>query len=121
MKLNKQKYRIGMGLYILAILAASSIPGKSLPKLVVLSPDKLLHIAEYGILGFLAYKSFKRFSLKIIIGLMFFACLDEIWQSFIPGRLPSILDVIADIIGFIIASGTMYYYSRKRPNSAPHG
>ena len=52
---------------------------------------------------------------------MFFACLDEIWQSFIPGRLPSILDVIADIIGFIIVSGTMYYYSRKRPNSATHG
>ena len=121
MNLTKNQYRIGMVLYILAILAASSIPGKSLPKLVILSPDKLLHIAEYGILGFLAYKSFDSMSLPVIIGSLLFAGLDEIWQSFIPGRMSSIYDVIADIIGFTIVLGTMYYFSRKRSTSTPHG
>ncbi len=105
-----------MALYILAILSASSIPGKSLPKLIILSPDKLLHMAEYGILGFLAYKSFNSITVQVLMGLLFFACLDEIWQSFIPGRFPSFYDIIADIIGFSIVIGTMYYYSRKKPN-----
>ena len=110
-----------MGLYIFAILAASSIPGKSLPKLVILSPDKLLHMAEYGILGFLYYKSFESISLPVIIGSLLFAGFDEFWLSFIPGRMSSIYDVIADIIGFTIVLGTMYYFSRKRSTSTPHG
>tara|TARA_B100000809_G_C14740896_1_gene388553 strand:- start:105 stop:470 length:366 start_codon:yes stop_codon:yes gene_type:complete len=120
-KLTKNQYRIGTGLYLLIILAASSIPGNSLPKLVILSPDKLLHIVEYGILGFLTYKSFYSVSLPIIVGSLLFAGLDEIWQSFIPGRMSSIYDVIADIIGFTIVLGTMYYFSRKRSTSTPHG
>lgn len=110
-----------MGLYLFAILLASSIPGKSLPKIVILSPDKLLHLAEYGILGFLVFKSFNKVSLPIIAGLLFFACLDEIWQSFVPGRNPSIYDVFADIIGFTVVIGSMYYFSRKRLNSTTDG
>ena len=113
MNLTKKHYRIGLGLFAIAILTASSIPGKSLPSLVVLSPDKLLHMAEYSILGFLAYKSFGSVSLILIIGALIFAGLDEFWQSFIPGRFPSIYDVIADIIGFLLVAGTLYYRSRK--------
>ena len=33
-----------------------------------------------------------------------FAIIDEVWQSFIPGRFSSALDVIADGIGIIIGS-----------------
>ncbi len=111
--LTKKHYRIGLGLFALAILTASSIPGKSLPSLIVLSPDKLLHVAEYSILGYLAYKSFESVSLILFIGALIFAGFDEFWQSFIPGRSPSIYDVIADIIGFILVAGTLYYRSRK--------
>ena len=113
MNLTKKHYRIGLGLFALAILTASSIPGKSLPSLIVLSPDKLLHVAEYSILGYLAYKSFESVSLILFIGALIFAGFDEFWQSFIPGRSPSIYDVIADIIGFILVAGTLYYRSRK--------
>lgn len=111
--LTKKHYRIGLGLFALAILTASSIPGKSLPSLIVLSPDKLLHVDEYSILGYLAYKSFESVSLILFIGAFIFAGFDEFWQSFIPGRSPSIYDVIADIIGFILVAGTLYYRSRK--------
>lgn len=112
MNLTKKHYRIGLGLFALAILTASSIPGKSLPSLIVLSPDKLIHMAEYSVLGYLAYKSFESVSLILIICALIFAGLDEYWQSFIPGRFPSIYDIIADIIGFLLVTGTLYYRSR---------
>ncbi len=70
-------------------------------------------MAEYSILGFLAYKSFGYLSLILVIGALIFAGLDEFWQSFIPGRFPSIYDVIADMIGFLLVAGTLYYRSRK--------
>ena len=113
MNLTKKHYRLGLGLFSLAILTVSSIPGKSLPSLIVLSPDKLLHMAEYSILGYLAFKSFESLSSIVVIGALIFAGLDEFWQSFIPGRFPSIYDVIADIIGFLLVAGTLYYRSRK--------
>jgi VanZ family protein len=78
-------------------------------------------MAEYGILGFLYYKSFESISLPVIIGSLLFAGFDELWQSFVPGRFPSIYDVFADLIGFTIVVGTMYYFSRKRSTSTPHG
>lgn len=112
--LNNQKtYRILFGLYLIAILAASSIPGHSMPKIIILSPDKLLHLAEYFVLGVLAYLSFKRFSWPLFIGLILFACFDEIWQSFIPGRRPSVFDVAADILGIMIVIGAVYFRSLK--------
>ena len=36
-----------------------------------------------------------------IFGILF-GCIDEIWQSFIPGRYPSYYDVFADGIGVIL-------------------
>ena len=56
-----------------------------------------------------------------IIGSLLFAGFDELLQSFVPGRFPSIYDVIADLIGFTIIVGTMYYYSRKRTQSISNG
>lgn len=106
-------YRIIFGFYLIAILAASSIPGHSMPKIIILSPDKLLHLAEYFILGVLAYLSFKKFSKILVIGLILFAIMDEIWQSFIPGRWPSVFDVAADILGIMIVIGAVYFRSLK--------
>jgi VanZ family protein len=110
---NQKKYRIVFGLYLIAILAASSIPGRSMPKIIILSPDKLLHLTEYFILAVLAYLSFKKFSKTLIIGLILFAIMDEIWQSFIPGRWPSVFDVVADILGMMIVITTVYFRSLK--------
>jgi VanZ family protein len=38
-----------------------------------------------------------------------FGCLDEFWQSFIPGRYPSHYDVFADGIGVICGIITSLY------------
>ena len=102
-------------LFLIVILIGSSIPGNSVPSLIALSWDKLLHVLEYSLLGFLGYRAFykdSKFSIYylIIFGL-FFGILDETLQSFIPGRFPSHYDVIADLIGVIcgVSSGASIY------------
>ena len=96
--------------YILLIISVSSIPGHSIPRFVLFSWDKLLHLVEYSILGYLAVNSFRAMSkdqvFVIIISCLGFACFDELWQSLIPGRFPSGLDIIADGIGITV--GTIF-------------
>ena len=96
--------------YILLIISVSSIPGHSIPRFVLFSWDKLFHLVEYGILGYLAVNSFRARSkdqvFVIIISCLGFACFDELWQSLIPGRFPSGLDIIADGIGITV--GTIF-------------
>ena len=86
-----------------------------MPSFVGLTWDKLLHLIEYGIMGFLGYRAYYTeirlpiYSL-IIFGLLF-GVLDETWQSFIPGRFSSHYDIIADLIGVIcgVFTGTLIY------------
>ena len=96
--------------YILLIISVSSIPGHSMPRFVLLSWDKLFHVVEYSILGYLAVNSFRAISkdqvIVIIISCLGFACFDELWQSLIPGRFSSGLDIIADGIGITV--GTIF-------------
>jgi hypothetical protein len=93
---------------------AVSIPG--LP-----SGDRLLHVIEYAILGFLMTRAF--FSLDtrrsqaflFMVSLIFslvFGCTDEFHQYFVPGRTASLADVMADGIGALI--GASFYWARIR-------
>jgi len=112
-------YRNLLIFYAILILSVSSIPGNSIPRFVLLSWDKLLHIIEYSILGFLSVRSFDSKSIKNMINIsiicLCFAILDETWQSFIPGRFSSGLDVIADGIGIVIGSiFALRYNSNKK-------
>ena len=113
-----KSYRKLLIIYSVLILFVSSIPGNSIPRFVLLSWDKLFHIIEYSILGFLSVRSFNSKSIKNMINIsiicLCFAVFDEIWQSFVPGRFSSALDVIADGIGIII--GIIFasrFYSEK--------
>ena len=67
-----------------------------------------MHLVEYSILGYLAVNSFRAISkgqvIVIIISCLGFACFDELWQSLIPGRFSSGLDIIADGIGITMGS-----------------
>ena len=103
--------KIQFYLYLFLILIGSSIPGKSVPTVFALTWDKLIHVIEYFFLGILGYKAYEnRYKHITIIISMFgiiFGCMDEIWQSFIPGRNPSYYDVIADGIGVILGVTTI--------------
>ena len=88
------------------ILAGSSIPGDAVPAVLVLTWDKLLHVAEYAVMGWLGYRAYhselKDPGLLLPVFGVLFGCLDEAWQSMIPGRFPSHYDIIADGIGVIL-------------------
>ena len=104
-------------LYLLLILVLSSIPGNSVPSIVSLTWDKLIHFFEYAILGFLGYRAFLHTNelnvyLFCIIGILF-GCFDELWQSMIPGRFSSHYDIIADGIGVIFGTFASNYFYKK--------
>ena len=94
--------------YIIIIISVSSIPGHSMPRFILFSWDKLFHVVEYSILGYLAVNSFRAISkdqvMVVIISCLGFACFDELWQSLIPGRFSSGLDIIADGIGITVGA-----------------
>jgi VanZ family protein len=70
--------------------------------------DKANHILAFYVLALLIDFSFPKTSVRIakVIGLLAYGILIEVIQSFIPNRMPSLLDLVADGIG--IAS---YWFS----------
>jgi len=61
--------------------------------------DKLLHLAEFGLFLFLAWKATGRRLLAAWILTVTFAIGDEWHQAFVPTRDPSLLDITADLVG----------------------
>lgn len=59
---------------------------------------KISHLIEYGILGILAKRAFKKSWVSLIF-LLLYAASDESHQSFIPGREGRVRDGIIDFIG----------------------
>lgn len=109
---------LGVILYALLIIGLSSIPGHSLPDVKWLSHDKLIHLCEYMVFGFLVSAARAAYtpeagrlyaSTLLLAGI--FAALDEAYQFVIPGRLPSIRDWVADVIG--VAIGGLIYIAWK--------
>lgn len=65
-------------------------------------PDYLLHFSVYGILGFFLYRALGG-GVRGVLGAAllgaFYGLTDELHQSFVPGRDPSVSDWIADAAG----------------------
>jgi len=91
------------------IYILSSQPGLGVPPLLF-GQDKLLHALVFGILGFLlagalvpaANQARKRHILMAVGLVATYGVLDEIHQHFVPGRMPDVFDVMADIGGGIL-------------------
>ena len=105
-------------LFLLLIIIGSSIPGNSVPEIVSLSWDKLLHFIEYSILGALGYRAYHKhpyFNIYLLCSFgILFGYIDEAWQKIIPGRFSSHNDVIADGIGVIFGTFTSHYIKNKK-------
>ena len=104
-------------LFFLTIILGSSIPGKSIPSSYIFSKDKLLHIIEYFLLGFLLFNSLiskTQFPglLCLFLGVGF-AVMDEIYQSTVFGRFSSSFDVIADFIGLTLSILSNKIFTKK--------
>ena len=110
--------KIQFKLFLLLIIIGSSIPGKSVPEIVSLSWDKLLHFIEYSILGALGYRAYHKhpyFNIYLLCSFgTLFGYIDESWQKIIPGRFSSHNDVITDGIGVIFGTLTSHYIKNKK-------
>ena len=105
--MSTKTYNYLVIIFFLTIILGSSIPGKSISNFYIFSKDKLLHIIEYFLLGFLLFNSLigkTQFPglLCLFLGVVF-AVMDEIYQSTVFGRFPSSFDVIADFIGLTLS------------------
>jgi VanZ family protein len=96
--------------YMALIFYSSSRP---LPPLFRETPDYLLHLGGYFVLGLLAVRAFGRglppqersgaYLLGPLLAFLY-AVTDEWHQSFVPGREASGLDLLADAMGASLAA-----------------
>lgn len=99
-------------LMILLISIQSAFSGFPMPRLGLFLTDKIVHFATFGLFGWLLTRGFhqagtKRYVLySLLIGL-FFSLLDELHQSYTPGRDAHWSDLLADGLG--ILSFSLYY------------
>lgn len=76
--------------------------------------DKVVHLVEYGVLGFLvAHATFRtwprhhrlRTAALAVCVTVLWGWLDEIHQAFVPGRSSEALDLVADTAGAFAGAG----------------
>ena len=79
----------------------------------------LFHVIEYAILAFLIVRgvlklnyrfNFKKIMLWTFVFCVIYAFLDEFHQRFVPGRTPSLADILFDIIGAGIGIWLQNYF-----------
>jgi VanZ family protein len=80
--------------------------------------SNLAHIPVYAVVTYFWLRAFmgspKMATYLIIIGVLLFSVSDEIHQSFIPGRTPSISDIGLDLIGMLIGMTVLKLTKKQR-------
>jgi VanZ family protein len=119
MKLSGKKYSILALLYLGLIFIQSSIPSERIPRMTILSYDKLIHGGIYLIAAILIYLAIREHKPKVkhsfqIAWLTFtitvlFGLTDEIHQHFVDGRHASAFDFLADTAG--AAAGVFFIHN----------
>jgi VanZ family protein len=95
-----------LGVYWLAIFAATHLPGQSLPSV---GSDKLYHVVAFGGLGLLLsavmslrFRHARSHAMVVLSIALLYAVLDEWSQQFVAGRNPDVKDFIADSCGTLL-------------------
>ncbi len=104
--------------YALLIFTLSSIESASLPSLQFKLGDKLIHLAEYGLFGFLTARLFVQLGWKqpyiwAVLIASFYGVTDEIHQFYVPGRTMEVYDWIADTLGGLLGSQACRLWLKK--------
>ena len=108
--------------YAALIFAVSSMALDMEELQPVLAFDKLLHLAEYYILGYLLMRAFATSGVPVLAASPVAAAIlagsayglsDEVHQAFVPGRVASLMDFLFDAAGVALAALT-YPYVRYR-------
>ena len=106
---------IALAFYWLLIFAGTHLP--KVPDIATSLNDKVKHFAAFfGLATLLCYVTTSRQLVKrfVAIGIvaMVYAALDEMTQSFIPGRTPDVMDFVADSVG-VWSAIACYVVARK--------
>lgn len=105
-------------LFMALLFWASSRPGTDVPAAV---PDYVLHAGAYFVLALLTVRAFARGlseprSTRLLAGAFGFSVLygvsDEWHQSFVPGRDPSLGDVVFDALGALVVTSAIGVFWR---------
>lgn len=108
-------YYVPVALYLLFIYIFSSL-SININDIPVLGSDKIMHILEYAVLGFLFMRAYlntagEEFKVRGVFTTVFFAflfgCSDEYHQLYVPNRIVSLGDILADTIGGFL--GSIFY------------
>ncbi len=109
---------------MLAIFIQSSFPAIELPKVDLISADKLVHAGVFGLLAAFCFISLIHttkpnvFSSKPLLWSpvisILYAASDEIHQYFVPNRSAEVQDWAADVLGIIIAILVIKYFLKNR-------
>lgn len=108
---------------VIIIFAGSSVPGKNIPEVFTLTPDKLIHCLEYAVLGFflfrwlsLEYTSQALFKISLMTFLLgsMMGAIDENYQRLTPGRSPDFWDWVLDSIGVLLAVLVMNHKVKRK-------
>ncbi len=114
-------------LYMALIFVVSSLeqPPFPMPEFEWFTIDKLYHFIEYAILGGLVARAFLKakpsvvpsqlvWGLAAVLSILYGAS-DEWHQTFVPGRLATVADWVADVLGSIAGVlGAYLYYKKKQ-------
>jgi len=104
-------YHLPWQLLFIIIFILSSIPGDRLPEREFNLADKIAHFLLFGLLGLLLARGLaesrndfwrERYVLWSILIAISYGIIDELHQSFIPGRYTSFSDCIADCLGIVV-------------------
>lgn len=116
-------------LYLGLIFFMSSRPYLRAPGVDFFLGDKMIHFMEYFILGVLLFEGIGRAiiqsKLKTFVFLLAvgssIGALDELFQSYIPGRHSSIYDFFADMAGVGAGLGITFLWSMRRRSNPGSG
>lgn len=104
--------RLGFATMAAAIGVLSLLPLETLPETGAW--DKLEHLLAYGLLAGVGTSAFPKRPVLLITGLIFYGGTLEVLQSFVPGRHPSLADVVANTIGVVVGHLLIRYFLRFR-------
>ena len=125
MRYNFTRYWSFLLIYTLLIFLISSFPGSAFDDIPCIPfIDKIVHLGIYLGLGIVSLRSFTR-GKRIIITYVLFSLLyclavgiiDELYQSFIPQRVPDFIDLLADLMGAF--TGCIFYLKYKKLKPKP--
>jgi VanZ family protein len=114
--MRRKIYIISALCYATLIFVLSSSP--KIPSAGGPSIDRVGHVIEYSILGFLVLGCFERRSKTRIVLFVIFICsfygvLNEVYQQSVPGRYYSDLDIIANSVGSILGTTINLWIQRR--------